>query len=151
MSEVIAPVTEDLTLEASPGLDIIRGLEFALKSVHDFPFADGESFEEGEWGVVDADNKLATPGATGVVNCYPVWCGNALRTDAQATKQVTVITNADWIYRTGKYDTAETYAVGDALTVKSGKLPTLAGVGDAIIGRVFKAPVNGVMEIQVVR
>jgi hypothetical protein len=80
-----------------------------------------------------------------------VWCGSGDRYDAIATGQVTVLTGAHYIYETHRFNTGGSYAVGTPLTIKNGKVPTPAGVGEPVIGRVFKVVTSGVLTIQVVR
>lgn len=152
-NENVVPLQEDLTVE-TPLLEIIRGLEGLMRE--DIALADGESFAEGDWGVINADYELEAPGATASHACVPVWAGNAEgRSDVIATGKVTVLRRArPFIYRTTKFNTAETYAVGDALTVKDlgagEKVPTKATGSDAILARVSKIVSESVLEIEVV-
>ena len=154
MSKVanLAPLQEDL-LEETPLLEVIRGLEGAIRE--DIALAEGESFAEGEWAVINADYELEAPGATGVANCVPVWAGDAEgRSDVHATGKLTVLRRArGFIYRTTRFDKGETYAVGDALTVKSlgngSRVPTKAGGSDAVLARVSKVLSQDVLEIEV--
>lgn len=153
LNEVIVPLTEDITQEGTLGLKIIRDQEAALATAHDLQFASGEEFLEGEWGKVNTDNKLES--VTGAVaatdQLYPVWCGSGDRYDAIATGQVTVLTGFGFIYETSRYDTNGSYPIGTPLTIKNGKVPTPAGVGEPVIGRVFKDVTGGILTIQVVR
>jgi hypothetical protein len=151
LSEVIVPLTEDITQEGTLGLSIIRGLEAALATAHDFPIASGEEFLEGDWAKL-VDGKLETAGATeATAQLFPVWCGNGDRYDAIVTKQATVLMGTSFVYKTSRYDAGGSYAVGTPLTVKDGKVPTPAEAGDVVIGRVIEPIVSGVLTIQVAR
>jgi hypothetical protein len=152
LSEVIVPLTEDITQEGTLGLNIVRGLEAALATAHDLPFAAGEEFLEGEWGKI-VDGKLeAVVGAVAATDMlYPVWCGSGDRYDAVITGQVTVLTGTGFIYKTNRFNTGASYAVGTPLTVKNGKVPTPASAGEPVIGRVFEPVTGGVLTIQVAR
>lgn len=145
----LVPLTEDLTTDQHK-LDIILGLEEAMRRTEDVKMADGETFEEGDWAVKNDSNELVTAGSTGVPNTYPVWAGNKDRYDVHATGKCTVIPATQFVYRTTKFDTGiSDYHAGDKLTVKSGKVPTRAGDSDAVLATVHRAPVDGVMEIKV--
>jgi hypothetical protein len=151
LSEVIVPLTEDITQEGTLGLSIIRGLEAALTTAHDFPIAAGEEFLEGQWAQL-VDGKLETAGAAdALAQLFPVWCGNGDRYDAIVTKQATVLMGTSFVYKTSQYNAGGSYAVGTPLTVKSGKVPTPAASGDVVIGRVIEPVVSGVLTIQVAR
>lgn len=143
----LVPLTQDLTTDTHK-LDIILGLEEAMRRTEDVAMAAGESFEEGDWAVKNDSQELATAGGTGVANTYPIWAGNADRYDVHATGKCTIIPSTQFVYRTTKFG-AGTYHAGDLLTVKGGKVPVAAGVGDAVLAKVHRAPVDGVMEIAV--
>jgi len=149
--EKLVPLSEDLTVDDHK-LDIFIGMEEALKNTDDVPFKAEEEFAEGDWAVKSSAGELEEASDAGVYNTYPVWAGNADRYDVHATGKGTIITTGGWVYRTTKFDTSITdYADGEALTVKDGKVPTRAGGSDAVLARVYKAPVDGIMEIQVTR
>lgn len=150
--ENMVPLTQDLILD-TPLLEIVRGLE-NLQRV-DEKIADGESFAEGDWAVLNDGGELEAPGATPVKNCFPVWAGNAEgRSDVAATGKATILKGGRFIYRTSKFDTTQTYAAGDALTVKDlgngERVPTKAGGGEVVLAFVDKV-VGSYLEIEVVR
>jgi hypothetical protein len=152
LNEVIVPLTEDITQAGTLGLNIIRDLEAALATAHDLPFASGEEFLEGEWGkVVDGKLESVTGAVAATDLLYPVWCGSGDRYDAVATGQVTVLTGVGYIYETSKYNKLGLYPAGTPLTIKNGKVPTPAGAGEPVIGRVFKDVAGGLLTIQVCR
>jgi len=107
------PVAEDLTTEEHR-LQVLRGLEKAHRV--DKPYATGETFEMGEWAVLNADGKCERASATPAV-CYLVFSGTD-RWDSKATGQVTIFMATQLIVKTTKYDASATYAVNDLLTVK---------------------------------
>lgn len=110
----VAPVGEDLTKD-SYELEILRGLESMYRV--DKKVATGATFLKGEWAVLDADGKASRPAATPVGHTYLVFCGTD-RFDAKATGQVTLIMGKSVLAKTSRYDTGQSYAVGDYLTVK---------------------------------
>lgn len=147
----LVPLTEDL-LEESHSLDIFRGLENLNRM--DKTIADGASFYEGDWAVLNDDDELEAPGATPKANTYPIWLGNAEgRSDVHATGKATILVSGGFLYRTSKYDDGGSYSVGDALTVKDlgggERVPTAQSGSEPILARVFSVPANGIMEIQV--
>jgi len=119
----IVPVASDLTTDADD-LEILRGLANAFRV--DKKLADGATFVRGEWAVLNSDDKVERPGVTPVAETYLVFCGSD-RFDSMATGAVTMFMNSNLIIRTTKYDTGETYAVGDYLTVKD------LGGGEAVV------------------
>ena len=136
MAENMVPLKEDLLLDTH-ALDIVRGLEGVQRA--DEKIAEGETFGEGDWAVLNDDAELETPGAAGVLNCFPVWAGNEEgRTDVAATGMATVLKGGRFMYRTSKYDKGQSYVAGDKLTVKNGKVPTKAGGSDAVLAVVDK-------------
>lgn len=135
----IAPVGEDLTTPEDR-LEILRGLE----SMHrvDKKLADGAEFALGEWAVLNSSGEAERAGATPVPETFLVFAGTD-RFDVAATGQVTLIMSTDVIARTTVYDTGETYAVGDALTVKDlgsgeSKLTKQSGA-EPVLARVLEA------------
>lgn len=152
-NENLVPLQEDLLLE-TPLLEVIRGLEDLIRE--DITIADGETFEEGDWAVINDDYELEAPGASPVHNCVPVWAGNAEgRSDVAATGKATVLRRArPFIYRTSKFNTSASYNVGDALTVKDlgggEKTLTKAAGAEAVLARVSKVVSNSVLEVEVV-
>ena len=151
MIDNLVPLQEDLLLDVHC-LDIIKGLEGVIRM--DKAIADGESFAEGDWAVLNDSDELVAPSATPVINTYPVWAGNADgRTDVHATGKATILMGGRFLYRTTKFDPAPSYSVGDALTVKDlggGEMvPTAAAGSEPILAIVHKVPANGIMEIQV--
>lgn len=151
MIDNLVPLQEDLLLSEHK-LDIFKGLEGIVRQ--DKKFAEGELFAEGNWAVLNDSDELEAPTATPVANTYPVWAGNAEgRTDVHATGMLTIVMGGRFWYRTTMYDTAPTYSVGDALTVKdlgAGEMvPTKATGTEAVLARVYKVPANGIMEIEV--
>lgn len=132
------PVGEDLTTEDLK-LSILRGLERMFRV--DKKRADGEEFEKGEWAVLKSDGTVERPGASPVANTYLVFAGSD-RFDAHATGQVTLVMNSPIIVKTNQFDTGETYAVGDNLTVKSLGTGfagvTKAGGAEAVLARVHE-------------
>lgn len=151
MNENLVPLQEDLTKE-TPLLEIVRNLENLIRE--DKKIAEGETFGEGDWAVINNNGELEAPAATPVYNTVPVWCGNAEgRSDVHATGKATILRGGRFIYRTTKFDTASSYNVGDGLTVKDlgegERVPTLAAGSDPVLARVSAIPANGVMEIEV--
>ena len=149
--ENLVPLQEDLTLELSL-LEIVRGLEGLIRQ--DLTIAEGESFGEGDWAVIDNNGELVSPAATPVAMTVPVWCGNADgRSDVHATGKATILRGGRFIYRTTKFDAAPSYNVGDALTVKDlgagEKVPTIASGTDPVLARVSAIPANGILEVEV--
>lgn len=110
----VAPIGEDLTKD-SYELEVLRGLESAYRV--DKKIASGATFLKGEWAVLDADSKASRPTATPVANTYLVFCGTD-RFDSKATGQVTLLMGKSLIAKSSRYDTGQSYAVGDFLTVK---------------------------------
>jgi hypothetical protein len=150
--ENTVPLTQDLLVD-TPLLEIIRGLE-GLQRV-DETIADGESFAEGDWAVLNNDGELEAPGATPVKNCFPVWAGNSEgRSDVAATGKATILKGGRFIYRTSKYDKTQSYAAGDELTVKDlgagERVPTKAAGAEVVLAVVDKV-VGDFLEIEVVR
>lgn len=111
----IAPVGEDLTTEEL-GLSIIRGLETMHRV--DYPLADGVALVAGEWGVLGATGKLERAGATPASATYLVFAGTD-RYDSKATGQATVVQASMVVAKTVRFNTAQSYAPGDLLTVKN--------------------------------
>jgi hypothetical protein len=151
MAENLVPLTEDL-LDPEYKLEIIRGLEGLIRV--DKKIADGETFEEGDWAVLNDNDELVAPTATPAANTFPVWAGNSEgRSDVHATGKATILMGGRFIYKTSKYDSNPSYSVGSPLTVKDlggGELtPTLQSGSEPILARVVAVPANGVMEIQV--
>jgi len=134
----VVPVTEDLTTEELR-LSVLRGLETAFRV--DKPVGVGVELETGDWAVLGADGKLALPGASGVPQTYLVFSGTE-RYDARATGQATIFMNSNLIVKTSKFNTAESYEVGDTLTYKlvTGVPKLTKGVigVDAILGFVVE-------------
>lgn len=151
MTENLVPLQEDLLLEVHK-LDIFKGLEGIIRM--DKKIADGELFAEGDWAVLNDSDELEAPSATPVPNCYPVWAGNSSgRTDVHATGKATILMGGRFLYRTDKFDSAPSYSVGDALTVKDlggGEMvPTAASGVEPVLARVHKVPAAGIIEIEV--
>lgn len=150
--ENLVPLQEDLTQE-TPLLSVVRGLEDLIRE--DIDIADGESFAEGDWAVINSDYELEAPTATPVHNCVPVWAGNAEgRSDVHGTGKATCLRKSrGFIYRTTKFNSLVTYSVGDAITVKDlgagERVPTKAGGTEAVLGRVSKVVSETVLEIEV--
>jgi hypothetical protein len=147
-SELIAPISVDLRA-ADNRMDIIKGMEHL--NIKDEVLGAGLSVESGDW-LVKGASAMALPGLSAVANTYPVWVGND-QYDAQATGNVTILTNGGFIYRTSKF-VAGSYTAGQNLTVKDlgggEKVPSAASGGDPVLARVYTAPDSkGVMEIQV--
>lgn len=128
------PVQEDLTTEELK-LSVLRGFENANRV--DYKFKDGESFEMGDWAVLNADGELEAPGAGAVANTYLVFSGND-RFDAKATGQCTVFVNSNLVVKTNKF-AAGAYAPGTQLTAKGGKLIGVAASNDPCLGQVIEA------------
>jgi hypothetical protein len=147
MSELIAPITEDLRKE-DRRMDIIKGMEHLnLVDVAAVSAVKTAGFEAGDW-LVKGANGLEAPTATAVANTYPVWVGND-QLDATATGKGTIIVSGGFIYRTNKY-VAGVYTAGQNLTIMAAGIPEAAGGGDPVLARVFTAPdAQGVMEIEV--
>lgn len=118
----IAPIGEDLTTD-DLSLQILRGIENMYRV--DKKLATGAEFTKGEWAVLNSEGKAERPTVTPVGGTYLVFCGTD-RFDSHATGQVTLIMSHPVIAKTSKFDTGETYAVGDYLTVKD------LGGGEAI-------------------
>lgn len=129
----IAPVGEDLTKE-DLSLSVLRGLEKMYRV--DKAVASGVSLSKGMWGMLNADGKVAATGATPAGACFLVFAGND-RYDAKATGQVTLIMASPVVVKSSVYDTTATYAVGDMLCVKSGKVTKRTG-SEARYGRVLE-------------
>jgi hypothetical protein len=131
--ESVAPITTDLRAEELK-FDIIKGIEHV--NYQDLKLDSGD-VEEGDWVMKTATGCIA-PSAT-PSRVYPVVTGNN-RYDSLATGQVTVIVGGNWIYQTKKF-VAGVYVPGQALTVKDlgggEKVPSAAGGGDVVCGRVF--------------
>lgn len=149
--ENLVPLSQDLTADDHL-LDIFKGLEGVIRD--DKTIADGQSFAEGDWAVLNNSDELEAPGATPVANTYPVWAGNAEgRSDVHATGKATILLGGRFFYRTTKFDTAQTYNTGDYLTVKDlgggERVPTLQAGSEPKLAKVHKVPANGVMEIEV--
>jgi hypothetical protein len=60
-TENLAPLQSDL-LEEKEAVEVIRGLENIVRE--DIAIADGETFEEGDWAVINNDYELEAPTAT---------------------------------------------------------------------------------------
>ncbi len=149
MAELIAPISVDLRVE-DLRCDIIKGIERV--NYKDEKLPSGVSVEAGDWMVVGSAGASLPANAAGVANTYPVLVGND-QYDSQATGQATLAIGGGFIYRTTKF-VAGSYTDGQALTVRDlgggEKVPSAAGVSDAIVARVYKAPdAKGVMEILV--
>jgi len=134
-----APVGEDLTTEENR-LSVLRGLELAYRV--DKPLADvGSTLLMGEWAVLNSDGKAERPGATPVGNTYLVFCGTD-RFDVKATGAITLLMGVPLLVKSSRFDTTQTYAVGDLLTVKDlgggEAYPTKAASGEAALGRVME-------------
>ena len=145
--ELVAPVTEDLRKEDLK-FDIIKGIEHV--NYQDGKLDAGD-VEEGDW-VRKTATGFAVPNAS-QTRCFPVVTGNN-RYDSKATGNVTVIVGGNWIYQTTKF-VAGSYTVGQALTVKDlgggEKVPSAAGSGDVVCGRVFAYDAaKGILTIEVV-
>ena len=150
--ENLVPLSSDLTQDEYK-LEVIRGLEGLIRV--DKSIEDGKSFSEGDWAVLSNADELTEAGATGVSNCYPVWCGNGDgRSDVHATGKATILMGGRFIYKTSKF-VGSGFSVGDELTVKAtgnpGEqlLPSAAGLGDAVVAKVHKVDAAGLMEIEV--
>jgi hypothetical protein len=147
--ELIAPITSDLR-QPDNRFDIIKGIEFV--KYKDEKYTAGASFEMGDWVEKNASGAVAPANAAGRANVYPVVVGND-QFDSQATGQLTLALGGGFIYRTTKF-VAGSYVEGNNLCVRDlglgEKVPSLAGVNDAIVARVYTAPDSkGVMEILV--
>lgn len=151
--ENLAPLSSDL-LEEKQAVEVIRGLESVIRE--DIAIADGETFGEGDWAVINDDYELEAPGATPVHNCALVWAGNEEgRSDVAATGKATVLRRArGFIYRTSKFNTNLSYNAGDALTVKDlgggEKVLTKQAGSEAVIARVSKVVSSSELEVEVV-
>lgn len=150
-NENLVPLQSDLTQDEYK-LEIVRGLEGLIRE--DKKIAEGESFSEGDWAVLNNNNELESPSASPVANTFPVWAGNGDgRSDVFATGKATILRGGRFLYKTSKFDPAPSYNVGDGLTVKDlgggEKVPTLASGSDPVVARVSAIPANGIMEIQV--
>ncbi len=145
----IVPVQEDLVLPYNQ-LEIIRGWEKMHRM--DKPLASGVVAKEGEWLVLGDNGKLVRPSATGVQNTFLVIAGTD-RFDVAATQQATLVVSSKIVARTAMYNSAATYAVGDALTVKdlgAGEaVVTPAAGSDAVLAYVFGLG-NGFIEFATV-
>jgi len=151
MIDNLVPLQEDL-LNDVHYLDIFKNLEGVIRM--DKAIAEGESFSEGDWAVLNDSDELEAPSATPVRNTYPVWAGNAEgRTDVHATGKATILVGGRFFYRTTKFNDALSYSVGDALTIKDlggGEMvPTKQAGVEPILAIVHKVPANGIMEIEV--
>jgi len=152
-NENLAPLQSDL-LEEKENVEVIRGLENIVRE--DITIADGESFEEGDWAVVNDDYELEAPGSTPKHNSVLVWAGNSIgRSDVAATGKATVLRRTrPFVYRTTKFNTGLTYNVGDALTVKDlggGEKTITKHTGtEAILARVSKVVSDSELEVEVV-
>ena len=145
--ELLAPISEDLRKEINK-FDIVKGIEHV--NYIDGKLAAGKDVEEGDW-VVGTSTGFDVP-PTSQKKCFPVVTGNN-RYDALATGNVTVIVGGGFIYQTTKF-VAGSYTVGQALTVKDlgagEKVPSAAGSGDVICGRVYSYDsAKGIMQILV--
>lgn len=117
------PVGEDLTTDELR-LQVLRGIEKMYRV--DKPLATGVALGLGEWGVLGADGTVSRPTATPVAQTYLCFAGTD-RFDVKATGQVTLIMNSPIIAKSNRFDTTQTYAVGDYLTVKD------LGAGEAFL------------------
>jgi len=134
----VVPIGEDLTKE-DLSLSILRGTEKMFRV--DKPIAAGAQFLKGEWAVLNVDGKAERPSATPVGHTYLVFCGTD-RFDSYATGQVTLIMSHPVVAKSSRYDTTQTYAVGDYLTVNdlgAGQaFVTKAGSTDPKLARVLE-------------
>lgn len=134
----VVPIGEDLTKE-DLSLSVLRGLEKMFRV--DKPVAAGATFAKGEWAVLNADGKAERPGATPVGQTYLVFCGTD-RFDSYATGQVTLVMSHPIVAKSSRYDTTQTYGVGDYLTVNDlgggEAYVTKAGPTDPKLARVLE-------------
>ena len=145
-----APVTEDLSTPETR-LEILRGIETMHRV--DKPIKSGESFSLGEWAVLNASGELERASASPVPNTYLLFSDGG-RFDVAATGQGTLIMNSGIVAKTTVYDDNPSYAVGDALTVKSlgggESFLTKQSGSEPILGRVISEG-NGTLEFESVR
>lgn len=139
------PVGADLTTEETR-LEVLRGLE-TMKRV-DVQLGSGVDLGLGEWAVVDSSGLAQRPTSTPVANTFLVFSGTD-RFDVKATGQVTLIMNSLVIAKSSRYDTAQTYTPGAALTAKllTGGVAglTLQSGSQPIHARVVAAPAGGML------
>jgi hypothetical protein len=150
--EYIAPISVDLR-QPDNRMDITKGIEHIniKDEVLDASMV-AQDVELGDWLLMGPNNTMIAPTSVGQYGTFPVWVGND-QYDAQATGNVTIIPSGGFFYRTNKF-VPGSYTNGMNLTVKATsagvRIPSPAGVNDAILARVYKAPdSNGVMEIEV--
>jgi hypothetical protein len=127
----VAPVTADLTLD-DDAFQVLRGLESMHRVDKKLVDLNTTTLLKGEWAVLNSDDKVQRPGATGVRNSYPVFCGTD-RFDVHATGAVTLIMGPGVIFKTTVYDPAGSYTPGVKLAAKSG------GTGQAWLAPVVSA------------
>jgi hypothetical protein len=119
----VAPIGEDLTT-SDLSLDILRGFENMFRV--DKVIASGNDFVKGEWAVLNVDGKAERPATTPVGGAFLV-LGGTDRFDAKATGQVTLIMSHPVVAKTSRFDTGESYNVGDYLVAKD------LGAGEALV------------------
>lgn len=124
--------------------EIIRGWPYdgALDRVE--PITAGTTLVNGDWVVKAADNTVgfsATAAGNGQAGLVVV--GNGDSASAAYTGKAVVLWS-NFIAKLSNY-TAGTYAPGNNLTVKSGKV-TLAGASDPVIGTVLEVVAAGTTE-----
>jgi len=148
-SELIAPISVDLRAEDLK-LEVIKGLEKML--VTDGTLATGVDVDAGDWVLKTSTGFGAVPTGNAQPHVFPVVVGNS-QYDALATGNVSVAVGGGFIYRTKKF-VAGSYTLGQSLCVKDlgagEKVPSAAGVNDAIVARVWNYDAaKGIMEILV--
>lgn len=88
-----------------------------------FPIADADEFEAGEWGEVSPANggTMAKVVGNATAMCYAVFQGTENRWDRLATQKATVVYGV-YIADTDQYDSTATYDIDTPLTVTDGRL-----------------------------
>ena len=150
-NELVAPITVDLRQE-NYNFNIVKGIEHVNYDDQLNVAGPSLAVNPGDWMTLASTGLVVPATGNAVPNVYPVVVGNN-EYDAQATGNLTIITNGGFIYQTNKY-VAGSYTVGQNLCVKNlgggERVPSAAGANDAIVARVFAINVStGVMLIQV--
>lgn len=127
LPELVAPITVDLRA-IDETFNIIKGMENL--NYTDFKMDDPTlTINPGLW-VKITTTGCTLPGAAGLPNVYPVVVGNN-EYDSIATKQVSVVVNGGWRYKTTQF-VAASYSIGDLLAVAATGQLQAAGSGYAV-------------------
>lgn len=115
--------------------EIVRGWPYDGARDRAEVIASGQTLQNGDWVAKQSNGSVALSGASASNAVGLVFEGNGDSASAANTNKALVLWG-NFIAKIANYDTGASYAPGNNVTVKSGKV-TLAGGSDPVVGVVL--------------